>query len=111
MERIAAALDHGSAFATSGGSVTGRIWACHRNAGDRHRVRDIMNPEAMGKIENVFIVVGGARLPCIDHQFDDRILARASQASNGSNRAALAQKMENAGAFGGSSRCPRLVNM
>ncbi len=27
VERIAAALDHGSAFATSGGSVTGRIWA------------------------------------------------------------------------------------
>ena len=26
-DRIAAALDHGSAFATSGGSVTGRIWA------------------------------------------------------------------------------------
>jgi hypothetical protein len=49
----------------------------------------------------MLVVIGGARFTSIDHQFDDRVLARPDHAGHGSDRATLTQQVENAGAVGG----------
>ena len=58
--------------------------------------------DALGReIAYMLIVIGRARLAGIDHQLDDGVLARAGQPCDGSDRAALAKQVEDAGAVGG----------
>jgi len=50
-------------------------------------------------VAHVGVVIGRARLPSVDKEFRDRVLARARKARDGADRLAFAEKVKDAGAL------------